>query len=237
MSTHINAKVGEIAERVILPGDPLRAEYMANKWLEGSVRVNETRNMWGYSGTYKGRKVSIMPTGMGIPSMIIYVTELCRDYGCKKLIRVGTCGAHMEDIKPGTILVAQAVSTTSNIFGNELPGHLSPIADFELLKKADELAKKAGLEFRIGNVLTAENFYLEGNGVEYGDLWGNYGVIGQECEGEGLYAIAAKYSVKALMMTFAVGNFHHPEEYISADFQSGNMDDMLKLALDMAVED
>ena len=115
MSMHISAAPGEVAENVILPGDPLRARYIAEKYLEGAVRVNEIRNTWGYTGTYKGQRVSVMSTGMGAPSMLIYATELCREYGCKKLIRLGTAGATQEHIRLGDIILSQGVSTTSAI--------------------------------------------------------------------------------------------------------------------------
>lgn len=151
MSMHISAAPGEVAENVILPGDPLRARYIAEKYLEGAVRVNEIRNTWGYTGTYKGQRVSVMSTGMGAPSMLIYATELCREYGCKKLIRLGTAGATQEHIRLGDIILSQGVSTTSAINDYALPGRFAPIADFGLLDRAYHLfATMSSDEFKKG---------------------------------------------------------------------------------------
>lgn len=234
MSNHISAGQGDIAERVVLPGDPLRAKYMAEKFLTDFVRVNETRNMWGYTGLYRGERVSVMSTGLGITSMMIYTIELCRDYGCKKLVRVGTCGAYLPEIRLGDILVAQAVSTTSSINSYDLPGHFSPIADFGLLKKTEELGRKAGLNIRVGNMLTNERLYID-DILEYGKRWAKYGVIGSECEGEGFYTVAAQYGARAVMITQAVINYYRPEEQISPELRACGMDDMLQLSLDVAI--
>ena len=144
MSMHISAAPGEIAENVILPGDPLRAKYIAETYLTDAVRVNEIRNTWGYTGTYKGQRISVMSTGMGAPSMLIYATELCREYGCKKLLRLGTAGATQEHIQLGDIILSQGISTTSAINDYALPGHFAPIADFGLLDKAYHLARERG---------------------------------------------------------------------------------------------
>lgn len=236
MSNHIGARRGDIAERAVLPGDPLRARYMAEKYLTDVVRVNEIRNMWGYTGFYKGEKVSIMSTGMGITSMMIYTTELCRDYGCKRMVRVGTSGAYLPEIRLGDILVAQAVSTTSSINSYDLPGHFSPIADFGLLKRTEELGKKAGLTILIGNMLTNERLYID-DILEYGKKWAKYGVIGSECEGEGFYTVAAQYGARAVMMAQTVINYYRPEEQMSPELRACGMDDMLRLSLDVVISD
>ena len=233
MHLHIGAVPEDIAENVVMPGDPLRAKYMAEKFLTDFKRVNETRNMWGYTGYYNGKRVTIMPTGMGIMSISIYATELCRNFGCKRMVRVGTCGGYVPQLKLGDILLAQAVSTTSSTNDYDVKGHFSPIADFELLKVADKIGAASGLSYRVGNVLTSENLYIE-NVLEHCRQWAKYGVIGAEGEGEGLYTVAAMYGVKALMMTQVVINYYRPDEEMSAEFRERGMDDMLKYSLDVA---
>ena len=198
MSMHISAAPGEIAESVILPGDPLRAKYIAETYLTGAVRVNEIRNTWGYTGEYKGRRVSVMSTGMGAPSMLIYATELCREYGCKKLIRLGTAGAVQERIKLGDIVISQGVSTTSAINDYALPGHFSPLADFGLLYRAYDLAQERGLRAYVGNTLTNDHFYID-NKLEYSKQWERYGILASEQEGVALYTAAALYGARALL--------------------------------------
>ena len=154
MSNHIEAKIGEVADVVLLPGDPLRAKYIAEKFLENPVCYNHIRNMFGYTGTYKGHKVSIQGTGMGIPSISIYAHELICDYHAKKLIRVGTCGGLKDDVHVRDVVIAQGTTTDSGIivrtFGDGL--HYAPLADFELLGKAYHHAKKLNIPVKIGNV-------------------------------------------------------------------------------------
>lgn len=154
MSNHIEAKKGEIAEAVLLPGDPLRAKYIAEKFLENPVCYNHIRNMFGYTGTYKGKKITVQGTGMGIPSISIYAHELICDYGAKKLIRVGTCGGLKDDVHVRDVVIAQGTTTDSGIvvrtFGAGL--HYAPLADFELLGKAYHNAKKMNIPVKVGNV-------------------------------------------------------------------------------------
>ncbi|MBR0284438.1 MAG: DeoD-type purine-nucleoside phosphorylase, partial [Selenomonadaceae bacterium] len=162
MSTpHNEADKGEIAERILLPGDPLRAKFIAENFLENARQYNSVRNILGFTGTYRGVPVSVQGTGMGIPSIAIYVHELIRDYGVKKLIRVGTCGAMHNDIQLRDIVIAQAASTDSslirNIFGPSI--NFAPIADYDLLSKTVEQAKSKGLSFKVGNIISVDRFY------------------------------------------------------------------------------
>ena len=164
MSIHINAKPGEIADIVLLPGDPLRAKYIAEKFLENATCYNEVRNMFGFTGTYKGHRISVQGTGMGVPSISIYITELMQDYGVKKLIRVGTCGALQKDVKVRDVILAQSASTDSKM--NEIIFNgidFAPTANFDLLLKAYNAGLKAGLNLKVGNVFTADMFYSDEN--------------------------------------------------------------------------
>ncbi len=235
MSMHISAAPGEIAESVILPGDPLRAKYIAETYLTGAVRVNEIRNTWGYTGEYKGRRVSVMSTGMGAPSMLIYATELCREYGCKKLIRLGTAGAVQERIKLGDIVISQGVSTTSAINDYALPGHFSPLADFGLLYRAYDLAQERGLRAYVGNTLTNDHFYID-NKLEYSKQWERYGILASEQEGVALYTAAALYGARALMLLSIVINLYHPEESVPDAVKESGLDSIIQLALDTALD-
>ena len=235
MSMHISAAPGEIAENVILPGDPLRAKYIAETYLTDAVRVNEIRNTWGYTGTYKGQRISVMSTGMGAPSMLIYATELCREYGCKKLLRLGTAGATQEHIQLGDIILSQGISTTSAINDYALPGHFAPIADFGLLDKAYHLARECGCPVYVGNTLTNDHLYVE-NKLEYSKLWAKYGILASEQEGVALYTTAALYGARALMLLSIVVNMYRPDESVSDAVKESGLDSIIQLALDTALD-
>ena len=163
MSIHIAAKQGEIADIVLLPGDPLRAKYIAETFLEDVTQYNEVRNIFGYTGTYKGKRVSVQGTGMGVPSISIYATELMQEYGVQKLIRVGTCGAIQKDVKVRDVILAQTSSSDTNmnrvIFGGNID--FAPTADFDLLLKAYNAGVAAGLNLKVGNIFTADMFYSD----------------------------------------------------------------------------
>ena len=173
---HISAEVGQIAEDVLLPGDPLRAKYIAETYLENPVCVNTIRNMLGYTGYYKGKRITVFATGMGIPSIMIYATELIREYGAKRLIRLGTSGAIRESLNVGDIVLSSAISTTSAINMYNLPGTFAPTADFELLDKAYHLAKNRGLNPYVGNTLSNDYLYVD-NKPEYSRQWEKYGLL------------------------------------------------------------
>lgn len=197
MSIHIEAKKGDIAETVLLPGDPLRAKWIAETFLENSVCYNEVRGMLGFTGTYNGKRVSVQGTGMGIPSTLIYCNELIQEFGVKNLIRVGSAGSYQKDIKLYDIVIAMAASSNSGINKSRfINSDFSPTADYELFIKAVDYARENNIPIKAGNVLSSDEFY-EDNFDSY-KKWADFGVLCVEMEAAGIYTIAAKYNVKAL---------------------------------------
>ncbi len=193
---HIGAKDGEIAETVIMSGDPLRAKFMAEKFLENPVQFNNVRGMLGFTGTYKGKRVSVMGHGMGIPSVGIYSYELFNFYGVKRIIRVGSAGSINMDLHVGDLVIAQGACTDSHYVDQyELPGFYAPIADFKLLRGAVEAAEKFGYSYKVGNVFSSDTFYTEN---AHNDKWMNMGVLAVEMEAAGLYMNAARSGNQAL---------------------------------------
>jgi purine-nucleoside phosphorylase len=197
MSIHIEAKKGEIAESVLLPGDPMRAKWIAETFLEDSVCYNDVRGMLGFTGTFKGKRISVQGTGMGIPSALIYCHELINEYGVKNLIRVGTAGSYHKEVKIRDIVIAMAASSTSGINNSRfINNDYSPTANFELFMKAAQYAKTQNIPIKAGNVLSADEFYNDD--FDTYKKWAEFGVLCVEMEAAGLYTIAAKYNVKAL---------------------------------------
>jgi len=197
MSVHIEAKRGDIAETVLLPGDPLRAKWIAETFFENPVCYNEVRGMLGYTGTFNGKRVSVQGTGMGIPSTLIYCNELIRDYDVKSLIRVGSAGSYQKDVKLYDIVIAMAASTTSGINSTRfVNSDFSPTADFELFMKAVNYANENKIPIKAGNVLSSDDFF-EDDFNSY-KKWAKFGVLCVEMEAAGIYTVAAKYNVKAL---------------------------------------
>ena len=198
MSTaHNNANMGDIAETVLLPGDPLRAKYIADTFLEDVVQFNTVRNMFGYTGNYKGKKVSVMGSGMGIPSIGIYSFELIHEYGVKNLIRVGSCGAYNESLELYDIILAIGASTNSNYASQyNLNGTYSATASWELLSKAKKVADEKGIETHVGNILSSDIFYNADS--DAWKRWADMGILGVEMEAYALYCNAAKAGVNAL---------------------------------------
>jgi len=196
MSTHINAPDGAIAESVLLPGDPLRAKFIAEHFLEDAHCYNEVRGMYGYTGTHNGKRVSVQGTGMGQPSLSIYVTELFQFYGVQKAVRVGTCGAVQKDIQLRDVLLASGACSDSGIntqrFGTM---HFAPTADFDLLEKAYHAAEKMGVKAHVGLCASSDLFYDDNSNWK---KWAEYGVLGIEMEAAELYTLAAKFGRKAL---------------------------------------
>lgn len=233
MSIHINAKPGEIADIVLLPGDPLRAKYIAEKFLENATCYNEVRNMFGFTGTYKGHRISVQGTGMGVPSISIYITELMQDYGVKKLIRVGTCGALQKDVKVRDVILAQSASTDSKM--NEIIFNgidFAPTANFDLLLKAYNAGLKAGLNLKVGNVFTADMFYSDENQNE---KLARYGVLAVEMETATLYTLFAKYGRQALSV-LTVSDHILTGEITTAEERQTTFNDMIQVALEVAIE-
>lgn len=197
MSVHISAKPGDIAPNILLPGDPLRAKFIAETWLEDPVCFNEVRGMLGFTGSVRGKKVSVMGTGMGVPSHSIYVHELIQEYGVKTLIRVGTCGSFQPELALGDVVLAMSASTDSHINRLRFSGmDFAPTANFELLLRAYRAAETSGAPVRVGNILSSDTFYHDD--PESWKLWAAYGVLVVEMETSGLYTLAAKYGVDAL---------------------------------------
>lgn len=234
MSIHINAKQGDIAETILLPGDPLRAKYIAETFLEDVTCYNEVRNMFGYTGTYKGKRVSVQGTGMGVPSISIYATELMQDYGVQKLIRVGTCGAIQKDVKVRDVIIAQSASTDSKM--NEIIFNgldFAPTADFDLLLKAYNAGVQAGLNLKVGNTFTADMFYSEENQNE---KLARYGVLAVEMEAAALYTLAAKFGRKALAV-LTVSDHIITGEATSSEERQTTFNDMIVVALEAAIQE
>ncbi|MFB9757766.1 purine-nucleoside phosphorylase [Ectobacillus funiculus] len=232
MSIHIEAKQGEIAETILLPGDPLRAKYIAETFLEDAACYNHVRGMFGFTGTYKGKRVSVQGTGMGIPSISIYVNELIQSYGVKNLIRVGTCGGIQKDVKVRDVILAMTSCTDSSINRLTFPGFdFSPCANFDLLRKAYEAGIGKGLYVRVGNVLTADIFYRES--MDIVKKLGDYGVLAVEMETTALYTLAAKYGVNALSVLTVSDHIFTGEETTAEERQT-TFNDMITIALEAA---
>lgn len=234
MSTHIEAKKGEIAKIVLLPGDPLRAKYIAETFLENVKQYNSVRNAFGFTGTYKGVEVSVHGTGMGVPSISIYVEELINDYDCEILIRVGSAGSMQEDIHVRDVILGQSATTDSYInrqtFNNQVD--FAPIADFELLKTAYEKSEEAGYKVHVGNILTSDRFYNDELDKE---KLAQYGILATEMEAAALYTIAAKYNKKALAILTVSDHIITGEE-TTAEERETSFDDMIKIALEASIE-
>lgn len=234
MSVHIGAKENEIAESILLPGDPLRAKFIAENFLEGAQCYNEVRGMLGYTGTYKGKKVSVQGTGMGIPSISIYAQELIQSYGVKNLIRVGTCGAIQENVKVRDLIIAMSASTDSAVNRIRFKGiDFAATANFELLKTAYEKAIKAGKQVNVGSVFTSDTFYNEDK--EAVQNWAKHGILALEMETVALYTLAAKFGVKALSILTVSDHVITGEETTSEERQK-TFGEMVEIALDTAIE-
>lgn len=210
MSIHIAAQQGEIADKILLPGDPLRAKFIAENFLGDAVCFNEVRNMFGYTGTYKGHRVSVMGTGMGMPSISIYARELIVDYGVKKLIRVGTAGSLNEEVHVRELVLAQAAATNSNI-----------------------IAKKLGMTTHVGNVLSSDVFYS--NYFEKNIELGKWGVKAVEMEAAALYYLAAQYHVDALAIMTISDSLVNPDEDTTAEERQNTFTDMMKVGLETLI--
>ncbi|HEY2491694.1 MAG TPA: purine-nucleoside phosphorylase [Paenibacillus sp.] len=233
MSTHIGAKQGEIAETVLLPGDPLRAKFIAETYLEDVICYNQVRGMLGFTGTYQGKRISVQGTGMGVPSISIYVNELIQEYGVKNLVRVGTCGAMQESVHVREVILAQASCTDSSVNRHVFGGYdFSPIASFSLLKEAYERGLAKGLKMHVGNVFCSDTFYRDDKSIVE-KLMG-HGVLGVEMETTALYTLAAKYSVNALTILTVSDHLLTGEETTSEERQS-TFNDMMEVALDTVI--
>lgn len=233
MSTHIGAEKGQVAETVLLPGDPLRAKFLAENYLEGAVCYNQVRGMLGYTGTYKGKRVSVQGTGMGMPSHSIYVHELICDYGAKQLIRIGSCGAIQPDIKLRDIILAVSASTDSSMNRLRFKGmDFAPPASFRLLKQAYEFAEEHGIGVKAGGILSSDSFYNDDD-PEGWKLWAAYGLLAVEMEASALYTLAARFGVDALAI-LTVSDSIVTGEAAPAEDREKTFTNMMEIALDLA---
>lgn len=234
MSTHIEAKPGDIAETVLMPGDPLRAKFIAETYFENPVRYNTVRNAFGYTGTYHGQRVSVQASGMGIPSISIYATELMRDYGVQNLIRVGTAGAVSQDVHVRDIVIGQAASTDSGIIQSTFGAgiYYAPIADYNLLSAAVSTAQEKQLKFHVGNVFAADRFY---NDEIDNEKLADYGIMAVEMEMAALYMLAAKYKRHALGILTISDHILTGEATTAQERQTG-FGQMIELALDSVLQ-
>lgn len=230
MSVHIDAKKEDVAESILLPGDPLRAKWIADTFLEKVVCYNNVRGMLGFTGTYKGKRVSVQGTGMGIPSALIYANELITEFGVKNLIRVGSAGSYQKEVKIRDIVLAMAGSTTSGINAQRFHGaSYAPTASFELFNKAVIAAKEMNIPIKAGNVLSSDEFYTD-NFEDY-KHWAEFGVLCVDMETAGLYTVAAKHKVNALTI-LTISDSLVTKEKTSAEEREGTFKEMVLIALD-----
>lgn len=233
MSVHIGAKPGDIADTVLLPGDPLRAKFIAETYLSDVVCYNEVRGMLGFTGTYKGKRISVQGSGMGIPSFSIYANELIQEYQVKNLIRVGTCGGMQEHVHVRDVILAQGACTDSSMNRHIFKGYdFSPIASFDLLKAAYERGAEKGLKLHVGNIFCSDSFYRDDTSVT--GLLMKYGVLGVEMETTALYTLAAKFGVNALTILTVSDHLLTGEETTAEERQT-TFNEMMEVALETAV--
>ncbi|MCK5811571.1 MAG: purine-nucleoside phosphorylase [Clostridiales bacterium] len=223
---------GIIAETILLPGDPLRAKFIADTYLDDVVQFNTVRNAFGYTGTYKGKKISVMGTGMGMPSIGIYSYELIHFYGVKNLIRVGSCGAFQEDLKLYDIIIGMAASTNSNFQSQySLPGIYSPTASWELLSKAVAIANAKSTPVHVGNILSSDIFYDDDR--ESWKKWANLGILAVEMEAAALYMNAARAKVNALCI-LTVSDSLVSHQVTTSEERQKSFTKMMEIALELA---
>ncbi|WP_225639619.1 purine-nucleoside phosphorylase [Candidatus Profftia sp. (ex Adelges kitamiensis)] len=231
MSTpHINAEIGCFADVVLMPGDPLRAKYIATVFMQNIIQVNSVRGMLGFTGTYKGRKISVMGHGMGIPSCSIYAKELITDFGVKKLIRVGSCGAVNMNIKLRDIVIGMGACTDSKV--NRLrfkDNDYAAIADFHMVSNAFTACKVKNIQAKVGNIFSTDLFYTQD--LSMLDVMDKYGILGVEMEAAGLYSVAAEFCAKALTIC-TVSDHIRTHEKLSPEERQTTFNDMIEIALE-----
>lgn len=232
MSIHINAKQGEIAETVLLPGDPMRAKWIVDFFLTDIVQYNDVRGMLGFTGTYKGKRISVQGTGMGIPSTLIYAHELINEYEVKNLIRVGSAGSYQKEVNIRDIVIAMAASTNSGLNSIRFNGaDYAPTASFQLFQKAIKVADEKNIQIKAGNVLSSDEFYAD-DFNSYKE-WANYGVLCVEMETNGLYTIAAKHNVNALSI-LTISDSLITGERTTAEEREQTFREMIEISLELA---
>ncbi|MFN0248511.1 MAG: purine-nucleoside phosphorylase [Kofleriaceae bacterium] len=237
MSVHLEARPGDIAPIVLLPGDPLRAQFIAEKFLDDAICHNRVRNALGFTGTYKGTRVSVQSTGMGMPSAAIYVHELLAQYGVRVLVRIGTCGSIRADVPTRDLVLAQAASTNSAMFQPTFGGaSFAATANFELLRRAHALATEWGKPVHVGSVLTSDRFYPDESAITtWWNPWAEHGVLAAEMETAAVYTLAARRRAKALSILTVSDNLVTGEQTTVDERQTG-FGDMAQLALALVAE-
>lgn len=231
-TAHIAAKKEEIAKTVLMPGDPLRSEFIAKTFLKNPILVNDIRGVHGYTGEYNGKPVTVMASGMGQPSIGIYSYELYNFYDVENIIRVGTCGAYHPDLHARDIIIAMGACTDSNFAAQyRLPGTFAPLADFNLVRRAAEECDKLGVHYMVGNIFSSDHFYEDDNS---GMTWAKMGVLGVEMESAALYCNAARAGKKALCICTVSNSFVYPEEDTTAEERQNSFTAMMKVALNLA---
>ncbi|MEW6992754.1 purine-nucleoside phosphorylase [Colwelliaceae bacterium MEBiC 14330] len=227
---HISAQPGDFADTVLMPGDPLRAKFIAENFLDNAQCITQVRNMLGYTGTYQGKRISVMGSGMGIPSVSIYATELYKDYGVEKIIRIGSCGAVRDDIKIRDIVIGMAASTDSNVNRQRMHNvDFAACADFSLLKSVVDTAEKMAKKVHVGNIFTADLFYTPQ--PEMFASMEKYGILAVEMEAAGLYGVAAEYGKKALTVLTVSDHIKTGEQTTAAERET-TFKDMMELTLE-----
>ena len=229
---HITAKAGDFAATVLMPGDPLRAKYIAETYLENPVLVNNVRGVNGYTGTYRGKRVSVMASGMGQPSIGIYSYELFAFYDVKNIIRVGSCGSFHPDLHARDIVIARGACTNGNYASQyRLPGTFCPLASYDLVRRAADACERQGVRYMVGNILSSDTFYDDANsGLE----WAKMGVLGVEMESAALYCNAARLGKNALCICTVSDSFIYPEENTTAEERQVSFTKMMEIALELA---
>jgi len=227
---HMNAQAGDFASTVLMPGDPLRAEYIATNFMDDAKRVTDVRNMWGFTGSYKDMPVSVMAHGMGIPSVSIYMTELITDYAAKRIVRVGSCGTSHPDVALRDLIIAQGACTDSKVNRVRFGGHdLAALATFSLVSRAVSVAKDAGVRYHVGNLFSADLFYSPEPRLF--DTMARYNILGVEMEAAGMFPIAAEHGVEVLAVC-TVSDKISSGEALSSDERATSFDEMIELALE-----
>lgn len=230
---HMNAAPGDFAETVLMPGDPLRAQYIADSYLDDARRVTDVRNMWGFTGKYKGQAISVMAHGMGIPSASIYCTELITEYGVKRVIRVGSCGTSHPDVKLRDIIIGMGASTDSGVNRMRFGGYdLAALATFDLVRKAVAAAEQQGVRYHVGNLFSGDLFYTPD--PDMFEILAKYNVYGIEMEAAGIYPIAAEHDVEALAICTVSDDIPSGAALSSAERQT-TFDAMILVALETVI--
>jgi len=234
MTPHINANKGDFAKTVLLPGDPLRAKYIAENFLDDVRLVTDVRNMFGFTGSYKGQEISVMGSGMGIPSASIYSKELITEYGVEEIIRIGSCGAVGDDINLRDVVIGMGACTDSAVNRTRFKGYdFAAIADYDLLEKSVQTARGMNLSTRVGNLFSADLFYTPD--ADMFDVMKRYNILGVEMEAAGIYGVAAEYGAKALAIC-TVSDHILRGEAMSSDDRQNSLNDMINLTLESVIK-